>query len=86
MYYMNNVLAVIPAYNEEEGTADVFLYILHRVAERQPVLVRRQPAQPLRDAPRPEPLHPAVQLVHELPDRGAAPVAGAAVMWLMWLY
>lgn len=65
-----------------DGTADVFLYILHRVAERQPVLVRRQPAQPLRDAPRPEPLHPAVQLVHELPDRGAAPVAGVVELLL----
>lgn len=40
------------------------------------MLVWGQPAQPLRDPARPEPLHPAVQLVHELPDRGAAPVAG----------
>lgn len=56
------------------GTADVFLYILHRVAEEPAVLVRRAPAQRPGYAPRAEPVEPPVELGHEAPGVPALPV------------
>ena len=59
------------------GTADDFLYILHRVPQQPAALVRRPPAERLRDAAGPEPLEPSVQLDHESVAVGALSAAAA---------
>lgn len=55
-------------------TADIFLY-LHRIPQGKPVLVGREPAERLGDAPRAEPPHPLVEGRRELarPDPGPVP-------------
>lgn len=57
-------------------TADFFL-CLHRIPWGKPVLVGREPAERLRDAPRAEPPHPLVEGRRGLarPDPGPVPAA-----------
>ena len=61
-------------YATHVGTADVFSYILHGVAQRPAALVGREPAQGPRAAPLAEPAHPAAELGHEVAPRPPRPV------------
>lgn len=59
----------------DKGIVDDFLYILQRIAARQPVLVRGHPPQRLRDPAGPEPRQPRVERGHEPLGGHPGPVA-----------